>query len=317
MRRPAFGLLLGVLLSLAALAAVGLRAGDGARMPGVNEWWPLALAVPAAGFGWLLHGLMLAVLVRPQLPDVRVRDMLRVHLGASFVGGVTPFGGAEVPYQIYMLRRLGLASGLGGAVMATKAMLNVSVIVFGGLLGLAFLSGLPPGELRTLLAAGGVVALVWLLIARLVRRPRRRRAARGGAVRRTVAGFVEDMKDGFVVLWRKEPRAVVLCAGLMVLYWAVYLTLGPLALMAAGWTGDWGPVITAQLLLYALLPLSPTPGGSGAAELGFAALVSPHVPGGYLLSGVLLWRGITYHLPLVLGAFLVGQEVGGGMRARG
>jgi uncharacterized protein (TIRG00374 family) len=316
MRRPVLGLLLGLFLSLAALAIVEYRVGAGGglpdRMPSVVVWWPLVLALTAAGLGWLLHGLMLTVLVRPQVKEgVRLRDMVRLYLGAAFVGGATPFGGAEIPYQIYVLRKLGLASGLGGAVMATKAMLNVTVLVFGGLLGLVVLSGLPLLEVRALLVAGAVVLFVWLLVGYLVRRPRRRlHSSSASVLRRRLRKFVEDLKDGFVVLWRREPRAVLTCAGLMVLYWFVYLTIGPLALMAVGWEGDWLQVFTAQLLLYALLPLSPTPGGSGAAELGFAALISAQVPGPALLGAVVIWRGITYYLPLLLGAFFVGQDVG-------
>jgi uncharacterized membrane protein YbhN (UPF0104 family) len=77
-----------------------------------------------------------------------------------------------------------------------------------------------------------------------------------------------------------------------------------------GWSGGWTPVIVAQLLLASfVLPLAPTPGGSGARELGLAALLSAHVPEGQLLSGIVVYSGLTYYLPVVVGALFAGRQL--------
>jgi uncharacterized membrane protein YbhN (UPF0104 family) len=69
-------------------------------------------------------------------------------------------------------------------------------------------------------------------------------------------------------------------------------------------------VIVAQLLLASfVLPLAPTPGGSGARELGLAALLSAHVPEGQLLSGIVVYSGLTYYLPVVVGALFAGSQL--------
>jgi uncharacterized membrane protein YbhN (UPF0104 family) len=45
--------------------------------------------------------------------------------------------------------------------------------------------------------------------------------------------------------------------------------------MAVGWSGNWIPVVVAQLLLASfVLPLAPTPGGSGARELLISAEIA-------------------------------------------
>jgi uncharacterized membrane protein YbhN (UPF0104 family) len=82
-------------------------------------------------------------------------------------------------------------------------------------------------------------------------------------------------------------------------------------------------VIVAQLLLASIiLPLAPTPGGSGARELGLVALLSAHVPEGQLLSGIVVYTGLTYYLPVVVGALFAGRQLwreifrrGGGRKA--
>ena len=113
------------------------------------------------------------------------------------------------------------------------------------------------------------------------------------------------------MLWHPGYRATLIYGGVLtVVYWVFRLSLGPLALMAAGWSGDWLPVFVTQLLLFSLvLPLAPTPGGSGVRELGFAALMTASVPEGQLLSGTIVYTGLTHYLPVIVGAFFFGRQL--------
>ena len=79
--------------------------------------------------------------------------------------------------------------------------------------------------------------------------------------------------------------------------------------MAVGWSGDWIPVITAQLLLVSfVLPLAPTPGGGGVRELGLASLLSGYVAEGQLLGGLVVYAALSHWLPLVASAFFAAHE---------
>ena len=49
----------------------------------------------------------------------------------------------------------------------------------------------------------------------------------------------------------------------------------------------------------------PLPGGSGAQEISFNALLGTLFPDGTLFWGVLLWRVLTYYMYLVLGMGVV------------
>lgn len=72
-----------------------------------------------------------------------------------------------------------------------------------------------------------------------------------------------------------------------------------------------------QLVLWSLLPLSPTPGGSGVAELGFATFVGHHASGGALIGGLLIWRTLTYLLTLLAGSLLAGYDLANQGASRG
>jgi uncharacterized protein (TIRG00374 family) len=308
MRRAVIGLVAGLSLSALSILVLGNRLDE--ELPRSVVAWPLLIALVMAPASWLVQGAATWVLVRPQLPEVGVLRMTRLYLAAGFIGAVTPFGGAEIPYHLYVLNRFGLPTGMGTAVVATKGVLNVTVLVLGAAASLLFTSIVPAAGGRKILLAAIVLAAVWGVVGYLARRSGEPCGPRKDGLRGRISGFMRELREGFGTLWRREPRAVLLCGALQFVYWGLFISIGPLALMAGGWSGEWVPVLAALLVLYTILPFSPTPGGSGAAELGFAALVSPHVPAGALLGGVLIWRALTYYLPLVVGAFFLGRHIG-------
>ena len=309
MRRALVGGLAGLALSAVSLVFVWRRLGGG--WPENIEVWPLAAAALLAPVAWLLQGAAMWVLVRPQAPGTGLWRMVRLYLAANFIGAATPFGGAEIPYHLYVLRKLGLSTGMGTAVVGTKAVLNITVLIAGAAGCLAFSSVLPEIGWRRLVTAGLVLLLVWAVGAYFLRSGKPREDSGRGGLRGWLERFSNDLREGLGTLWRREPRAVVYCGVLQAGYWGVMISLGPLALVAAGWSGEsWGSVLAAMLVLHAVLPFAPTPGGSGAAELGFATLMSPFVPGSALLGGVLFWRILSYSLPMVVGAFFLGRHAG-------
>jgi uncharacterized protein (TIRG00374 family) len=315
------GAALSVLLTGAAVSLVALKAQ---RMPEIVSFWPLALALGASVFSWWLQGLISALLARPHLEKLRTLDMTRVYLAGAFVGGISPVRGGEIPVEVLLLRRLGLSAAQGSTVVVTRGLLNVSVATLATAAVLIFVPELASvGSWKLLVGALGI-GVVWALLALLARGVQRRRIAgrasqqvphaepgRWARWRAAVTAFLSDMRGTFALFLRPGHRPLLVYgAALMLLYWAVRLSFGPLALMAAGYTGGWVPVVVAQLLLVTfVLPLAPTPGGSGAAELGFTALVGAHAPEAVVLSGVIIYAGLTHYLPTVVGGLLTGRQL--------
>lgn len=327
-RHPyAVGATLSILLTAAAVAMVALRAE---RMPEIASYWPLALAVAASVASWVLQGLISAVLARPHLGKLHVADMTRVYLAGAFVGGISPVRGGEIPVEVLLLRRIGLSSAEGSTVVITRGLLNVSVATLATAAVLIFAPGLASVGSWKLLAGAVGIGAIWVLLAFLVRRIRIRRRRTGeqeeplpreergrwAKWRVTTVDFLADMRSTFALFGRPgHRRLLVYGSALMLLYWAVRLSFGPLALIAAGYTGDWVPVVVAQLLLVTfVLPLAPTPGGSGASELGFTALVGAHAPEAIVLSGVIIYAGLTHYLPTAVGGLLTGRQLWGSPR---
>lgn len=301
MARATLGVTLGLCSSLAALWFLSSRLHG---TPRVVDLWPLLAGAGLSVGCWVVQGIVMYILARPQLESARARDMIRIYLAAAFVGGISPIRGAEIPYEVYLLRRTGLPVGLSGGVVFTRGMLNSSVVAAGSIIGALFFSGLPNTGNKTFLL--GIIPLVgvWVLVGWVVRRTKEGGRAEGTNLRARITNLYRDVREGFARIWRQGIRVIAVCAALMIFYWALRLSIGPLALMSAGWSGNWMPVIVAQMILTSfIVPLVPTPGGSGGAELSFAALVAPFVRPTELLSGVLIWRILTYFLLVAVGAF--------------
>jgi hypothetical protein len=56
------------------------------------------------------------------------------------------------------------------------------------------------------------------------------------------------------------------------------------------------------------------PGGAGVAELGFLGLLGALLAPSLRLPALVLWRGLTWLLPMALGAFLLGWRAAGAAR---
>ncbi len=318
----AAGALLGVLLTVVAVAVTAARTEE---IPRVVSLWPLAAALGTSLASWWLQALIYAVLARPLLKSVRVRDVFRVEMAGLFVALISPVRGTELPYKVCLLKRLGFSAGEGTNVVAARVLLDGAVLTPAALVGLMLRSGSPGVQGLQLAVVAAVVAVTLAAVIYLVRRrsgsptPRPGGSDRSARGRARVSTFFAHVRASFAAYWRRgRRRTLVYAVALATIYWALRLCAGPLALMAVGWSGDWIPVLSAQLLLVSfVLPLAPTPGGGGARELGLVALLTGYVPEAQLLSGLVVYTALSHWLPLGAGSFFAGHELWRGILRRG
>ena len=88
-------------------------------------------------------------------------------------------------------------------------------------------------------------------------------------------------------------------------YWLVN------AILVAFWFGnyDWGQhilIFARQLVMWIMMLVTPTPGGSGFAEFIFTEYLGNFLPGaGLAVALAILWRLISYYSYLLIGIFIV------------
>src|SRR5918998_1696098 len=161
----AIGALLSMLLGTSAIVLIIVTTGG--EMPRVMSVWPLFAALGVSAVTWGLQGLIVAVLARPQLKSLQVCEMVRVYMAGGFVWGISPVKGAEVPFEVYLLKRLGLSLGEGSTVVITRVLLDVVILTPAALGGLVLTFDPPKVQHLPLLLAGstiaGFVAVILLL----------------------------------------------------------------------------------------------------------------------------------------------------------
>lgn len=88
-------------------------------------------------------------------------------------------------------------------------------------------------------------------------------------------------------------------------YWVVNALLVAFWANAYGWS-EHVVIFGRQLIMWILMLISPTPGGSGFAEFVFKEFLAEFIPGAGVAIGIaLLWRLITYYPYLIIGAIML------------
>lgn len=327
--RVALGAFLFVLLTAAGFAVVFLVANPGdvplrgalaAARPGL-----LILAGLVALGELALGGSRVWLLARHLGPGFRWRDALQAHLYNVFASGLTPLQAGGGPAQYYILRRSGLPAPRAVAVLAgTWVGVMTGYALFGSLAAAYVLGGLEASGATTLVrgvfvtflvaAVGGFLLVLFphrlerLLLTRgwARRHPRRRRIVRGlGRYRRAVRGLAGAGR-----------RAWMANAGCSWSMLGARCAIGLLVLAALGIEAEEVTAVALQTLQFALITVSPSPGGSGVAELSTLGFMVGLVPAALMAAYALLWRGLTAWVGIGVGAGLVIFDQARRLRAR-
>ncbi|MFQ5679923.1 MAG: YbhN family protein [Gemmatimonadota bacterium] len=311
-----------MLLSAAGLWLVSRESSSsGARLGEALAAARVAPLLAAALLGLtapLLGGTRLWVLGRHLRPGFRWRDGFLAHLYNAFFGGLTPAGMGGGLGQYYRLRRTGLPGSQAVAILAATWVGALSGLVVMGTTAALYLlarselfavGGVFRGLLASILVAAAAAFLVvffphrverWLLGRRpRSRLPRWRRwlARAGGRYRRSVSAFVHDGRRAWLLN--------AACSWLIVL---VKCVAGVAVLAALGISAAPASAVARQVLQFAVIYLSPSPGGSGLAELTALGFMTGLVPPALMAAFALLWRTTTAYLAIGVGGIGVAAE---------
>lgn len=271
---------------------------------------------------WSVETLRIQVLLKSTGNTLPFREVLKVNLVTAFAGGVTPLAAAGPPTQVYLLYRRGVKTGDVLTVVTTRVLLNflyfalvtpVIVLLFQQELGLT-------GYLRALVLAAAVLLLGlvagigyllfhphlilgtaerifrWRFFKHLIKDPQKWQIE--------LANQLDKFSRSTKKLISGGRPVVVLALALTALFWLFYFGFAPVMLRGLGVESPVPVTYLKQQVFYFLLSYVPLPGGSGVAELGFAALFRGIVPPEIIGAFVAGWRMLTYYLVVVAGALL-------------
>src|SRR5215472_4844874 len=286
-----------VLTLVASLAAAYLLLGELGRVSLLNtlrsadwRWTALALVLSAltyVGATWSLSG---------YVPDrLRFVPTVLAQLAGSFVTLVTPaaVGGAALNIRYLQRRRIPAAvaaASVGLSQVVAFALHLLLLVVFAAITGSQDHSLQPPTWVYFVIAALIVIVLVVVAI------PAGRRLLRA-----RISPVLDQVLPRLLAVVQ-QPRKLAEGIGGALLLDAAYILCLDVCIRALGGSAPLASTAVVYLTGSALGSLVPTPGGLGAVEAALSAgLTAAGLPGATAVSAVLLFRAVTFWLPIPLG----------------
>ncbi len=246
---------------------------------------------------------------------------------------ITPMQVGGGPFQVYVLYRSGVPIGSGVAVTLVRTLMSTFLLSLGA--PAAFF--LAPELLEGHRLVKGIFfyvvllsALVWVVFGLSVVKPRwiKRLVGKAMMVLRGLRRFqglpvikwyrrlgqeVDSYSANVRRMVRRGMPQFLLAAALSVLHLLVLFSVLPLLIAAVGLPVNYLVTLSAQMLFTFILYFVPTPGGSGVAEGGGAALFTLLVP--WNMAGVMAiaWRFFTEYLAIFMGAIVAIRMIGWGV----
>lgn len=288
----------------------------------------LATAGALVVAGWVLDAIRIKTLVRAMGGKLGFWSALRITLAGAFAACVTPFDTGGEPLQVYLLHRHGFGAGESTAVIAVKAIVSsLARLALALIFPVWYIVGRRswdlPGGLEVALFIGLVLYILVLAligffavypesVGAVVHRVLRNKFAgrvvpahAAESVLEKVRAGVNDFRAAFMTFVRERRPALIAIAILSLFGWATAFFIPVLLLRGLGVDPPFAQTMGVAGIFYLAAAYAPTPGSSGAAEASLALLFGSIVPFRLLGVFVLLWRGVTYYLTLLVGAVAV------------
>lgn len=318
-RGTATALAISVAIGLAAIALVTVWVGPEA-LRGVGRIRPgwLAASVGLLLASWSFAGVRLRMLVGRAGGRLPVRRGVRAHLVGLFASAVTPGGAGGMPAMVVTLTGQGVAQPRAWAVGIATTSADLAFIAWTTPLALAWLqrAGALPDRPAVIVAAIVVtvvaaLAAVLLLLrlawarpiaAALLRGPLRRwRAPALSGVDRMLTA--RAALDAAPWRWHVAFHLVVALS-----WWSLFGVLWTVA-RGFGIEASALTVVAGLTLVQGVGAVVPTPGGSGAIELGATLALAGNEGRRGVAVAVLTWRALTFYALFLLGPVIGGYEV--------
>ena len=280
----------------------------------------------------LIDSLRISLLTRSLGGNLSIVSGMRISIIGAFISNTTPFGSGGGPMQVYLLTESGLSPGQSTAVLAIRTLCNTLGRFTLGLAAFIWLfcSTEPlivPKAMHVILKIGIILYFTGLSLSLyFIINPEKIRVCVVPVIRNRVTlrffkpesldallGWIDreliEFRTALLTFLQKAGSTLLLTILLSYGWWMALTTIPVIVLISLGVQPKVLQVMAITLVFYLAASYAPTPGASGAAELGFGLLFGSVVPRSQIGPFVAIWRGFTYYLNLVGGAILIAVGV--------
>ncbi len=282
----------------------------------------LLLALGSMIVFWFAEGVLIHLIIKYLHGPIRLRSSLLISVIGQYYSALTPFASGGQPIQAIYLKRYGVPVGTSTSVLVMKFLLwQIGVLLVSGVaiifnVGNPFSSGIAAVivvgyVLNFIVLFAAVMAMYkpifitrigdtivrFLVKIRIVKRPEKLY----DKLHATLADYAHAMKTAREL----RGKIFVLLLGTLVEFFA-YLGVTYFIYLAFGNTGQsYMYIVLLQSIIYVTVSFFPLPGASGASEGGFYLAFNSIFPSAQTYVAMLLWRGFTYYINIIVGAGMV------------
>lgn len=319
-------------LSIASIAIVFLFTMRQETLEAVTHIEPLylVLAVLLINGDWFGSGLRLYILSRVLTRKLTYKGCVKAALANTCMGAITPSQTGGGPAQIYILYKEGLpvVESMSVSLMSFLATVFFLVGATASITVLGLEKTLTNTTVRVLFTYSvGFFLFIGLLVVLFVSKPdllnrtmtlffnflsrfRREPFLRPGSTANKIVDDVDRchkiMLHYFRHAWFSLFLATIVTGFVFFSKFLIaWLIVRGLGVQASVWE-----VVSIQILITLAIYFCPTPGASGAAELGSAVLMASIVPVELLMIYVILWRAILAYSAVTIGSVVILRSIG-------
>lgn len=287
-----------------------------------------AIAIVLNFISWCLWGLRLKILSNAADPNVKIKwwDSSKIVFANLFLAGVTPSMAGGEPVRIHLLKKEGMTVGCATASVLGERLIDAVFLLI--CVPFAFLVFKNMSGVSDLIGFGLTIGIILFLIAIVlflyaIFKPEKtknlliwlnKKISRFSKKKEKTSAVVKKINrevDNFhcsMMIFLKERKTVFLKAGIITLFmWAVSWLIPSMILLGLGLNPFFIESIAAQVFLIIIIMIPLTPGSTGLTELSVGGLYGVIISSAGPVLGVfvLLFRFITYHMNLIVGAIFM------------
>ena len=294
-----------------------------------NKWLIMLSVFLIIGY-WVLRALAFYIIVRKYKGNIKYSKLLHQVLITQFYNGITPFATGGEPMQVYMLKTSGVKVAQATNIVVQEfIMYQMALVIIGFIcLGLNVMFNICDVSpfLGNLIMIGFIVNIVIGLICIFVSFSKRfskfivNLCLKIGIklrliknVEKTTALWnekVEEYNESGTML--KENKGLfITCVLINLASLFVFYLIPYFVFLSLGHHVGVMQVIVSSAFILLVGNFVPIPGGSGGIEFAFLEFFKNVIPfvdtrSAILKSALIIWRGITYFLGIIVGGVALG-----------
>jgi len=312
-----FFLISGVTIGIVVIASSSTRTLDALKHLGLAEILILCILTFMM---YVFDSMRIVVLSKALGKKVSFSYAMKTIFIGSFFGAITPLQSGMLPAEIYMMFRYGIPLGSAISIDAIKRISTMGVLALSGVVVL--LANKEFTSIRLLVYIYYYVVFFYFFISfiffgvyffpkqtmwlvdRILGFLHRHKVVKDYKVDAYVHKVADDYYKAINFFTHEGKYGFLSAIILTILVFFTDFMLAPVIIHGLGYPVPFSKALQAQIVLFPALYFSPTPGGSGIAEGGFALLFAGFIPKYLIGISVVIWRVFTSYISVIIGSFL-------------